>query len=126
MEGFERNFYYIEMSVYRQMLKSGLSDVLVRPDPAKVRGNIFVWSVRSPRTPLDLPTFNLNYEKTSFCEKLDFQAVFGPIGPVFGRIVVTRKRLGCREEDVSFRQCPTGRALRSFTLPAPEAAADAQ
>ena len=28
--------------------------------------------MRSPRTPLDLPNFNLNYEKTTFCEKLDF------------------------------------------------------
>ena len=44
----------------------------VRPDPAKVRDNIFVWSVRSPRTPLDLPSLNPNYQKTSFCEKLDF------------------------------------------------------
>jgi hypothetical protein len=26
MEGFDGHFYYIEMSVYRQMLKSGLSD----------------------------------------------------------------------------------------------------
>ena len=25
-----------------------------------------------PRTPLDLPNFNLNYQKTTFCEKLDF------------------------------------------------------
>ena len=44
----------------------------VRPNPAKVRDNVFVWSVRAPWTPLDLPSFNLNYEKTSFCEKLDF------------------------------------------------------
>ena len=44
----------------------------VRPDPAKVRRNVFVCSVRSPRTPLDLFSFNLNYEKTSFCVKLDF------------------------------------------------------
>ena len=28
MEGFEGHFYYIEMSVYRKMLKSGLSDIL--------------------------------------------------------------------------------------------------
>ena len=34
--------------------------------------NVFVWSVLSPRTPLDLPNFNLNYEKNRFCEKLDF------------------------------------------------------
>ena len=58
---------------------------LVRPDPVKVREKNCVWSVRSPRTPLDLPDFNLNYEKTSFCEKLDFQfhlqflLFFGPI-----------------------------------------------
>ena len=44
----------------------------VRPNPAKVRENIFVCSVRSSRTPLDLPSFNLNSEKNSFCEKLDF------------------------------------------------------
>ena len=44
----------------------------VRPNPAKVRRNLFVWSVRSSRTPLDLLSFNLNYEKTSFCETLDF------------------------------------------------------
>ena len=34
---------------------------LVRPDPAKVREKSFVCSVRSSRTPLDLPNFNLNY-----------------------------------------------------------------
>jgi hypothetical protein len=28
--------------------------------------------VPSSRAPLDLPNFNLNYEKTSFGEKLDF------------------------------------------------------
>ena len=44
----------------------------VRPDPAKVREESCVCSVRSSRTPLDLPNFNLNYEKNSFCEKLDF------------------------------------------------------
>ena len=44
----------------------------VRPDPVKVQGKSFVCSVRSTRTPLDLPNFNLNYEKSSFCEKLDF------------------------------------------------------
>ena len=32
----------------------------------------FVWSVRSSRTPLDLPNFNLNYQKTRFYQKLDF------------------------------------------------------
>ena len=44
----------------------------VRPNPAKVREKSFVCSMRSSRTPLDLPNFNLNYQKTSFCVKLDF------------------------------------------------------
>ena len=44
----------------------------VRPNPAEVRDNVFVCSVRSPRTPPDLLNFNLIYEKNSFCEKLDF------------------------------------------------------
>ena len=44
----------------------------VRPNPANVRETSCVCSVRSHRTPLDLPNFNLNYQKTSFCEKLDF------------------------------------------------------
>ena len=44
----------------------------VRPHPAKVRDNVFVWCMPSPRTPPDLPNFNLNCEKNSFCEKLDF------------------------------------------------------
>ena len=58
----------------------------VRPNPAKVRDNVFVWSAPSPWTPPDLPNFNLNCEKTSFCEKLDSQffcsfCIFlGPIG----------------------------------------------
>ena len=43
-----------------------------RPNPAKVRKKSCVCSVRSSRTPLDLPNFNLNYQKTSFCAKLDF------------------------------------------------------
>ena len=41
----------------------------VRPNPAKVRGNLFVWSMPSPRTPPDLPNINLNCEKNSFCAK---------------------------------------------------------
>ena len=45
----------------------------VRPNPAKVRDNVFVWSAPSPRTPPDLPNFNLNCEKNSFCEKQMFQ-----------------------------------------------------
>ena len=56
----------------------------VRPNPAKVRENVFVWSVRSPRTPPDLANFNLNYEKTSCCEKLDFS--------VFSRFVFCQCR----------------------------------
>ena len=40
--------------------------------------------MRSPRTPLDLPNFNLNYQKTSFCEKLDFS--------VFSRFVFCQCR----------------------------------
>ena len=44
----------------------------VRPAPAKVREKSCVCSVRSPRTPLDLPNFNLNYQKNCFCEKLNF------------------------------------------------------
>ena len=39
---------------------------LVRPDPAKIREKSFVWSVRSSRTPLDLPNFNLNYSLFTF------------------------------------------------------------
>ena len=52
--------------VYRQMLKSGLPDVSVRPDPVKLRGKSFVWSVRSSRTPLVLSNFNLNYRFSIF------------------------------------------------------------
>ena len=44
----------------------------VRPNPAKIRRDVFVCSVRSSRTPLDLPNFNLNYETSTFCGKLDF------------------------------------------------------
>ena len=56
----------------------------VRPNPAKVRDNVFVCSMPSSRTPPDLPNFNLNCEKNSFCEKLDlsvsrqFLRFFGP------------------------------------------------
>ena len=42
-----------------------------------------VCSVRSPWKPPDLPNFNLNCQKISFCEKVDF-SVFGPIGLHFG------------------------------------------
>ena len=44
----------------------------VRPNPAKVRRNVFVCYVHPPRTPQDLTNFNLNYEKTFFCVKLHF------------------------------------------------------
>ena len=44
----------------------------VRPVPAKLRDTSFVRSVRSSRTPPDLPNFNLNYQKNSFCLKPDF------------------------------------------------------
>ena len=49
----------------------------VRPDPAKVRDNVFVCSVRSPWTPPDLPTFNLNCEKTVFVKNSIFQLSSG-------------------------------------------------
>ena len=49
-----------------RVLRTISSTLRFQPNPAKVRGNVFVWSVRSPRTPLDLPNFNLNHEKTSF------------------------------------------------------------
>ena len=38
----------------------------VRPNPAKVRNNVFVWSVPSSRTHPDLPNSNLNCEKPVF------------------------------------------------------------
>ena len=44
----------------------------VRTDPAKVREKSCVWSVRSSRTPLDPPNFNLNYQKTRFYKKHRF------------------------------------------------------
>ena len=47
----------------------------VRPDRAKVREKSFVWSVRSSRTPLDLPNFNLNYRKNTFLWKTRFSQV---------------------------------------------------
>ena len=47
----------------------------VRPKPAKVRDNAFVWSAPPPRTPPDLPNFNLNCEKNSCSEKLDLAVV---------------------------------------------------
>ena len=43
-----------------------------KPNRAKMCCAVFVRSVRSPWTPPDLANFNLNYEKTSFGEKLDF------------------------------------------------------
>jgi hypothetical protein len=49
---------------------------LVRPVPAKVREKTIVWSVPFPGTPLDLLNFNLNYQQTSFCEKLDFSSFY--------------------------------------------------
>jgi hypothetical protein len=61
----------------------------VRPNHAKICCAVFVRSVRSPWTPPDLPNFNLNYEKNSFCEKLDlsvlpvFVVIFWPYRPVF-------------------------------------------
>ncbi len=58
----------------------------VRPNRAKICCAVFVRSVRSPWTPPDLPNFNLNYEKNSFCEKLDFpnfpNSFFARDGPV--------------------------------------------
>ena len=49
----------------------------VRPNPTKVRGNRFVWSMPCPWAPPDLPNINLNCQKTSFCEKTFF-LFFGP------------------------------------------------
>ena len=53
--------------------------------------------MHSPRTPLDLPSFNLNYEKTTFCEKLDFSRF-------------TNRSLALREEiyDVMLLVAPPG------------------
>ena len=62
MEGFEGDFKYMEFSIYRHMLKSGLSGN-VRPDPANVREKNCVRFVHSPRTPLDPSNFNMNYQK---------------------------------------------------------------
>ena len=62
----------------------------VRPNPAKVRDNVFVCSVPPPWTPPDLPNFNLNCEKNSFCEKVDFQFVvsfWAFLGPIEPRLV---------------------------------------
>ena len=47
---------------------------LVRPDPAKVREKNFVWSVRSSRTPLDLPNFNLKYRFSTFYRIFGFSS----------------------------------------------------
>jgi len=52
MDGFDCNFYYIEMSVYWKMLKSGLSDPMYH----QIGGNFAsrtVWSVRSSWKPLN-------------------------------------------------------------------------
>ena len=38
-----------------QKHENRLSPCHVRPNPAKVRGNRFVWSMPCPQTPLDLP-----------------------------------------------------------------------
>ena len=46
-----------------------------KPNRVKKWVCVFERSVRSPLTPPDLPNSNLNYEKNSFCEKLDF-AIF--------------------------------------------------
>ena len=53
----------------------------VRPNLAKVRDNVFVWSMPSPRTPPDLPNVNLNCEekknvKERFFSSSAFVALF--------------------------------------------------
>ena len=70
MDGFEGHFHYIEMAVYRQMLKSGLSDVQTRSCQSSREKLRMLRAL--PRTPLDLPNFNLNYEKTVFVKSSIF------------------------------------------------------
>ena len=56
----------------------------VIPNRATICCAVFVRSVRSPWTPPDLPNFNLNYEKTSVCEKTNFSnSFFARDGPVY-------------------------------------------
>ena len=67
--------------------------VLVRPNPAKVRGNRFVWSMPCPDTPRP-PKYNLKFAKHMFLWKLRFYRVsailfcFAPYGDS-GRFDVT-------------------------------------
>ena len=44
----------------------------VRPNPAKVRGNLFVWSMPSPRTPPDLPNI-IKLRNIVFVKNMIFQ-----------------------------------------------------
>ena len=44
----------------------------VRRNPAKVRWNLFVWSMPSPRTPADLPNVSLNYKKNVVWKTKEF------------------------------------------------------
>ena len=72
---------------------------------------VFVRSMRSPWTPPDLPNFNLNYSKNSFCEKLDFNfrnPFFARDGPVSGSCSkLNRGRAKARPEDSSIYTGPS-------------------
>ena len=62
MEGFEGHFYYFEMSVYRKMLKSGLSDTMYHQIGWNFASRT-VWSVRSSWKPLNPLNCNLGQQK---------------------------------------------------------------
>ena len=62
------------------MLKSDLSDASKKTNAAKDLKKSWIRSVRSSRTPPDLPNVKLNYHKNSFCLKPVLEKL-GPAGP---------------------------------------------
>ena len=64
MEGFEGHFSYIEMSVYRKMLKSGLSDPIYHQIGWKLARMDRTAGAHLPEIPKH-PQFNFKFSKKS-------------------------------------------------------------